>query len=82
MSFVLSHLRILLSNINPHVSEILFGSVTSMVVGETLKGSEITGSNTADAIIKVAVPIITGILIPICQEIIRERKNKHKNRKL
>jgi len=63
-------------DINHNLEPIILGSSSSMLVGEVISDGTITGHNTADVIIKITVPIITGVLIPIVKQVIDERKKK------
>jgi hypothetical protein len=75
--------QILNQTVNPNAKAVFLGMSVCSIIGESLKGSEITGNNIADVIIKIAAPIITGILIPyfnMRMEERRERRNKNKKR--
>ena len=70
-----------LHQINNNFDYVLLGSFTSMLTGEVISDGEITGHNTADVIIKIVVPIVTGVLITIVKNWIDERKVKNKPKK-
>jgi len=65
--------------LNTTVKDIALGvgtSIVTMEVGSTIGGEDITGHNVWDAIIKISIPIITGILIPCVNKWLANRKRK------
>lgn len=71
-------------------NSILFGMFTSSATGHLLHDKEITGNPILDLIIKIAVPVTTGvltplvnnILTPLVREFIQTRKEKRRLKKL
>lgn len=68
--------NILTLNFNPNFIDAMKGMLLSGIVGETLCSSEITGNNVYDVIIKIMVPLITGIAIPLFQNYLNSKKRK------
>jgi hypothetical protein len=55
--------------------------LSSAGTGEMLKNAEITGNPVIDLIVKIGVPIVSGVLLPIVKEWIQSRAEKRKERK-
>lgn len=54
----------------------LQGMAVSAIIGEVTTGGEITGNNIYDVIIKIAVPLIVGVMVPIVNKYLENKKNK------
>lgn len=69
---------------------VLFGMFSSSVAGHILHDKEMTGNPVLDLIIKIAVPVTTGVLsplvnnifAPLVREFIETRKEKRRLRKI
>lgn len=56
----------------------MLASIITTQIGEVVGGEDITGHNIWDAIIKIAIPIITGVIVPIVNNYINKRKKRTK----
>lgn len=65
-----------------NVKNFLLSAGTSGLLGEALKGTEITGNPTGDFLIKVVVPIISGVIAPLVKEWLETRREKRRLKKL
>ncbi len=68
-------------NLNTTVQDISLGMLASILttqIGEVVGGEDITGHNIWDAIIKIAIPIITGVIVPIVNNYLNKRKRRTK----
>lgn len=61
--------------------QLFSGMSGAAVTGEIIKGAQITGDPKTDIFIKVFVPIITGVLIPVVQQWLLERRQRRAERK-
>lgn len=68
--------KLLTLNFNPNFIDAMKGMLLSGIIGESLSSSEITGNNFYDLIIKIMVPIITGVAIPLVQNYIQNKKHR------
>lgn len=57
----------------------LFGAVVSAGTGQIITGGEITGNNFYDMIIKIFVPIVTGLLVPVAKKYLLDNIKNKKN---
>jgi len=83
MSIIYSIL-LFIHTINPMVKDIGLGVLCSMLtieVGEMIGGEDITGHNVWDMIIKIGIPIVTGVIIPIVKNYISKRSSINKRKK-
>ena len=81
MYYLLLHIYAFFRSINPAIHDVSVGMICSILttkVGEVVGGEDITGNNLYDAIIKIAIPIITGIFIPVVNNYINKRKSRKK----
>jgi len=69
-----------LLTLNHNLSNILLGMFSSSAVGHLLHDKDITNVPLLDVIIKIGVPIVTGIFTPIVKEWIETRKEKRRIR--
>jgi len=67
-----------LQSVNHNIQDMMLGGISSGLTGEAIKGAEITGSPVVDMVIKIVVPIITGIAIPLVKNYIEERKRRRR----
>lgn len=68
------------NNLNNQVQDIIVGAYSSVLtihIGEVITGENyIIGNNLFDTIIKITIPIITGVLVPLVSNYISERKKR------
>jgi hypothetical protein len=63
------------------INNFALSSITTAGLGELLHDSEITGNPTADMLIKIILPLISGVISPIVKEWIETRKHLRIQRK-
>jgi len=63
-------MQITATNNKMKINSILFGMFTSSATGHLLHDKEITGNPILDLIVKIAVPVTTGILTPLVNNIL------------
>ena len=71
------------TTLHPIIQNSILGTGSAwatMKLGEITVPGEITGNNIWDMVIKITVPIVTGIIAPIVKDWIDDRKKKRKRR--